>query len=125
MTSATSWRRSWFSLHSELNITQCNMRKLFKNKEKKHLKIHIYEWDIDVYVPENEEQRYIKAAENVSQKIEAYMDIYVRQQYVPQKSYMEILLMTLLDIAVTSTEKERVLGFNNFWRRINNIIKNK
>lgn len=53
------------------------------------------------------------------------MDIYVRQQYVPQKSYMEILLMMLLDIAVTSTEKERVLGFNNFWRRINNIIKNK
>ena len=101
------------------------MKKLFKNKEKKHLKIHIYEWDIDVYVPENEEQRYIKAAENVIQKIEAYMDIYVRQQYVPQKSYMEILLMTLLDIAVTSTEKERVLGFNKFWRRINNIIKNK
>ena len=125
MTSATSWRRSLFSLHSELNITQGNMRKLFKNKEKKHLNIHIFEWDIDVYVPENEEQRYIKAAENVSKKIEAYMDLYVRQQYVPQKSYMEILLMTLLDISVTSTEKERVLGFNNFWSRINNIIKNK
>ena len=44
------------------------MRKLFKNKEKKHLNIHIFEWDIDVYVPENEEQRYIKAAENVSKK---------------------------------------------------------
>ena len=53
------------------------------------------------------------------------MDIYVRQQDVPQKSYMEILLMTLLDIAVTSTEKERVVGFTNFWTRINNIIKNK
>ena len=60
-----------------------------------------------------------------AKKIEAYMDLYVRQQYVPQKSYMEILLMTLLDISVTSTEKERVLGFNNFWSRINNIIKNK
>ena len=60
-----------------------------------------------------------------AKKIEAYMDLYVRKQNVPQKSYMEILLMTLLDIAVTSTEKERVLGFNNFWRRINNIIKNK
>lgn len=60
-----------------------------------------------------------------AKKIEAYMDLYVRQQNVPQKSYMEILLMTLLDIAVTSTEKERVLGFNKFWRRINNIIKNK
>ena len=101
------------------------MRKLLKNKEKKHLKIHIYEWDIDVYVPENEEQRYIKAAENVSKKIEAYMDIYVRQQYVPQKSYMEILLMTLLDFSVTSSERENVFGFNKLWRRINNIIKHK
>ena len=91
----------------------------------KHLNIHIFEWDIDVYVLENEEQRYIKDAENVSKKIEAYMDLYVRKQNVPQKSYMEILLMTLLDIAVTSTGKERVLGFNKFWRRINNIIKNK
>ena len=101
------------------------MRKIFKNKEMKHLNIHIFEWDIDVYVPENEEQRYFKAAENVSKKIETYMDLYVRQQNIPQKSYMEILLMTLLDIAVTSTEKERVLGLNNFWSRINNIIKNK
>lgn len=92
------------------------MRKLFKNKEKKHLNIHIFEWNIDVYVPENEEQRYIKAAENVSKKIEAYMDLYVPQQNVPQKSYMEILLMTLLDIAVTSTERKNILGFNKMWR---------
>ena len=53
------------------------------------------------------------------------MDIYVRQQYVPQKSYMEILLMTLLDFAVTSIEKENVFGFNKLWRQINNIIKHK
>lgn len=32
-----------------------------------------------MYVPENEKQRYIKAAENVSKKIEAYMDLYVQQ----------------------------------------------
>ena len=61
----------------------------------------------------------------VSEKIEAYVESYVRQQYVPQKSYMEILLMTLLDFAVTSTEKEDVFGFNKLWRRINNIIKHK
>jgi len=101
------------------------MRKLFKNGEKKHLNIHIYEWDIEVFVPRNEEQCYIKAAEYISKKIEAYMDIYVRQQYVPQKSYMEILLMTLLDIAVTSTERKNVLGINKLWRRINNKIKHK
>lgn len=101
------------------------MSKLFRNEEKKHLNIHIYEWDIEVFVPENEEQRYIKAAEYISKKIEAYMEIYVRQQYVPQKSYMEILLMTLLDIVVTSTERKNVHGINKWWRRINNIIKNK
>ena len=101
-----------------------NMSKL-KNIEKKKLPLRIYDWDMDVNVPKGEEQRYVDAARKISEKIEAYVEIYVRQQYVPQKSDREILLMTLLDIAVTSTEKERVLGFNNFWRRIYNIIKNK
>ena len=88
--------------------------------------LHVYDWDLEVNVPKGEEQRYVDAARIVSQKIEAYMDIYVRQQYVPQKSYMEILLMTLLDFAVTSTEKESILRFNNLWRRINKmIIRNK
>ena len=96
-----------------------------KNTEKNKLTLRIYDWDMDVNVPKGEEQRYVDAAQKVCEKIEAYVEIYVRQQYVPQKSYMEILLMTLLDVAVTSTEKECVLGFNNFWRRINNIIKNK
>ncbi len=102
----------------------CNMSKL-KNMEKKKLTLHVYDWNLEVNVPKGEEQRYVDAARKVSEKIEAYVEIYVRQQYVPEKSYMEILLMTLLDFAVTSTEKEDVLGFNKLWRRINNIIKHK
>lgn len=54
----------------------------------------------------------LKRLKKSAKKIEAYMDLYVRQQYVPQKSYMEILLMTFLDFAVTPTEKESVLGFD-------------
>ena len=50
------------------------MRKFFKNKENNHLNIHIYDWDIDVYVPETDQQRYIKAAENVSNTIRAKND---------------------------------------------------
>ena len=96
-----------------------------KNTEKNKLTLHIYDWDMDVNVPKGEEQRYVDAARKVSERIEAYVEIYVRQQYVPQKSYMEILLMTLLDFAVTSIEKENVFGFNKLWRRINNIIKHK
>ena len=96
-----------------------------KNTEKNKLTLRIYDWDMDVNVPKGEEQRYVDAARKVSERIEAYVEIYVRQQYVPQKSYMEILLMTLLDFAVTSTERENVFGFNKLWRRINNIIKHK
>ena len=94
-----------------------------KNTEKNKLTLRIYDWDMDVNVPKGEEQRYVDAARKVSERIEAYVEIYVRQQYVPQKSYMEILLMTLLDFAVTSTEKENVFGFNKLWRQINKIIK--
>ena len=101
-----------------------NMIKL-KNTEKKKMTLHVYDWDLEVNVPKGEEQRYVDAAQKVCEKIEAYVEIYVRQQYVPQKSYVEILLMTLLDFAVTSIEKENVFGFNKLWRRINNIIKHK
>ena len=102
----------------------CNMSKL-KNTEKKKMTLRIYDWDMDVNVPKGEEQRYVDAGRIVSEKIEAYVEIYVRQQYVPQKSYMEILLMTLLDFAITSTISESILRFNNSSRLINNIIKNK
>jgi len=102
----------------------CNMSKL-KNTEKKKMTLRIYDWDMDVNVPKGEEQRYVDAARIVSEKIEAYVEIYVRQQYVPQKSYIEILLMTLLDFAITSTISESILRFNNSSRLINNIIKNK
>ena len=102
----------------------CNMSKL-KNTEKKKMTLRIYDWDMDVNVPKGEEQRYVDAARIVSEKIEAYVEIYVRQQYVLQKSYMEILLMTLLDFAITSTISESILRFNNSSRLINNIIKNK
>lgn len=102
----------------------CNMSKL-NNTEKKKMTLRIYDWDMDVNVPKGEEQRYVDAARIVSEKIEAYVEIYVRQQYVPQKSYMEILLMTLLDFAITSTISESILRFNNSSRLINNIIKNK
>ena len=96
-----------------------------KNTEKKKMTLRIYDWDMDVNVPKGEEQRYVDAARIVSEKIEAYVEIYVRQQYVPLKSYMEILLMTLLDFAITSTISESILRFNNSSRLINNIIKNK
>ena len=96
-----------------------------KNTEKNKLTLRIYDWDMDVNVPKGEEQRYVDAARKVSERIEAYVEIYVRQQYVPQKSYMEILLMTLLDFAITSTISESILRFNNSSRLINNIIKNK
>ena len=53
-----------------------------KNTEKNKLTLRIYDWDMDVNVPKGEEQRYVDAARKVSERIEAYVEIYVRQQYV-------------------------------------------
>jgi len=96
----------------------------YKNAEKKKLTLHIYDRDMEVNVPKGEEQLYVDAAKKVCEKIEAYTEIYVRQQYVPQKGYIEILLMTLLDFAVMSTEGNQ--GFlMNLWRFIKTNFKNK
>lgn len=82
------------------------MRNIYKTEERKHLILHVYDRDLEVDVPINEEQRYIMAAENVSKKIEAYADTYVRRQYIHQRCYTDILLMAMLDFAVMSKERD-------------------
>jgi hypothetical protein len=71
-----------------------------KTRELKKMKLHVFDIDMEVNVPVGEEQRYLKAAEKVNRKIDAYCDVFVRRQYVRMKCEKEILLMVLLDFAV-------------------------
>ena len=72
-------------------------------KELNKLSVSVYGHEFEVHVPKEKEQLYLSAAEYVNKKIDTYMDAYVRIP-LPQKSTQEILLMAMLDIAVSSTE---------------------
>lgn len=73
-------------------------------KEMNKISVHVYGHGFEVYAPKEKEQLYLLAAEYVNKKIDAYMDTFVRTQ-IPQKSIQEILLMAILDVAVSSIEQ--------------------
>jgi len=83
----------------------CGMEKESnETRELKKMKLHVFNIDMEVNVPVEEEQRYREAAEMVNRKIKAYRDVFVLYRYFPLKSEWEILLMVLLDFAVRGGE---------------------
>ena len=93
-----------FLCTQKYNIT-CGMEKeRKKTRELKKMKLHVFDIEMEVNVPVEEEQRYREAAEMVNRKIKAYRDVFVLYRYFPLKSEKEILLMVLLDFAVRGGE---------------------
>ena len=57
--------------------------------------LHLYDEELELTIKEEEQERYIAAAELVTQKYNAYA-----QAYQGKKSDHTIALMTLLDVAL-------------------------
>ena len=57
--------------------------------------LHLYDEELELTIKEEEQERYIAAAEYVTQKYNAYA-----QAYQGKKSDHTIALMTLLDVAL-------------------------
>ncbi len=57
--------------------------------------LHLYDEELELTIKEEEQKRYIAAAEYVTQKYNAYA-----QAYQGKKSDHTIALMTLLDVAL-------------------------
>ncbi|MDY3796438.1 MAG: cell division protein ZapA [Agathobacter sp.] len=91
-------------------------------KELNKLSVSVYGHEFEVHVPKEKEQLYLSAAEYVNKKIDTYMDAYVRIP-LPQKSTQEILLMAMLDIAVSSTECKQSNENRSFLGKIKDILK--
>ena len=89
-------------------------------KEMKKLSVNVYGFELEVHVPK--EQLYLSAAEFVNKKIDTYMDTYVRIP-LPQKSTQEILLMAILDIAISSIERKQSNENRSFLGKIKDILK--
>ena len=88
----------------------------------KRLIVHVYGHEFEVDVPNEKEHLYLLAAEYVNKKINAYMDASVRKPF-PQKSSEEIMLMAMLDIAVSSIECKQSNENRSFIGKVKDILK--
>ena len=65
------------------------------NKEKLHIRLHVYDEEIEVTVKRSDEEYYRKAAKLITDRYNAYA-----QAYKGRKGEHTISLMTLIDIAL-------------------------
>ncbi len=72
-----------------------------QNREKLHIRLHVYDEEIDVTIDRDDEAYYRAAAKLITDRYNAYA-----QAYRGRKSDHTIALMTLIDIALLY-EKER------------------
>ena len=71
------------------------------NNEKLHIRLHVYDEEIEVTIKRSDEEFYRKAAKLISDRYNAYS-----QAYKGKKGEHTIALMTLIDIALMY-ERER------------------
>jgi cell division protein ZapA len=71
------------------------------NSEKLHIRLHVYDEEIEVTIPRQDEEYYRKAAKLITDRYNAYA-----QAYKGKKGEHTIALMTLIDIALLF-ERER------------------
>ena len=88
----------------------------------KRLIVHVYGHEFEADVPNEKEHLYLLAAEYVNKKIDAYMDAFVRIP-LPEKSSEEIMLMAMLDIAISSIECKQSNENRSFIGKVKDILK--
>ena len=71
------------------------------NKEKLHIRLHVYDAEIEVTINREDEEYYRAAAKLITDRYNAYS-----QEYKGRKSEHIIALMTLVDVALLY-QKER------------------
>ena len=66
-----------------------------QNKDRLHIRLHVYDEDIDVVVNREDEEFYRSAAKLITERYNAYAKV-----YKGRKSDHVVSLMTLIDIAL-------------------------
>ena len=83
------------------------------NNEKLHIRLHVYDEDIEVVINRDDEEYYRNAAKLITDRYNAYA-----QAYKGRKSEHTVSLMTLIDIALMY-QKERM---NNDTTPYDNVL---
>lgn len=68
-------------------------------EEKQRIKLHLYETDLMVNVPREEEQYYRAAAKQVTETVNTYAKI-----YQGKKTHNDVMNMAMLDLALRSNK---------------------
>ena len=68
-------------------------------EEKLRIKLHLYETDLMVNVPREEEQYYRAAAKQVTETVNTYAKI-----YQGKKTHNDVMYMAMLDLALRSNQ---------------------
>ena len=69
-------------------------------EEKLRIKLHLYETDLMVNVPREEEQYYRAAAKQVTETVNTYAKI-----YQGKKTHNDVMYMAMLDLALRSNKR--------------------
>ena len=86
----------------DIVVTKCKSTEVFREDDKSpkvEISLEMLDYSIDVTIPQTSEEFYRSAAETVSQ---SYSDYY--EHYKDEKDEHEIILMTLLDLALAEYE---------------------
>ena len=84
-----------------------------QDKDRLHIRLHVYDEEIEVVIKRDEEEFYRSAAKLITERYNAYA-----QAYKGRKSEHTIALMTLIDIALVY-QKERA---NNDTAPYDNVL---
>ena len=91
------------------------------NNEKLHIRLHVYDEDIDVTVNREDEEFYRAAAKLITDRYNAYA-----QAYRGRKGEHTISLMTLIDIALLyerSKRKNDTAPYNDILQKLTSEIE--
>ena len=91
------------------------------NKEKLHIKLHVYDEEIEVTVNREDEEFYRAAAKLITDRYNAYA-----QAYKGRKGEHTISLMTLIDIALMYQrvkQRNDTVPYNDILRKLTSEIE--
>ena len=91
-----------------------------QKQDKQHIRVHLYDEDIDVVVNRDEEQFYRAAAKVITDRYNAYAKV-----FKGRKNDHTIALMTLLDIALMhqkELDKNNTQPYDNVLARLTEEI---
>ncbi len=66
-----------------------------ENKEKLHIRLHVYDTELSVNIPREDEELYRKSAKLITDIVNTYADV-----FKGRKSDKDLLYMALIDIAL-------------------------